>query len=47
MLPEFLAGRAEASVSFFQEEIEVVPGFFIFFPNSCVLISCFIGAFAL
>lgn len=45
MLPEFLAGRAETSVSFFQGEIEVFPDFF--FPNSCVLISCFIGAFAL
>lgn len=28
MLPEFLAGRAETSVSFFQGEIEVFPDFF-------------------
>lgn len=31
MLPEFLAVRAKASVSFIREEIEVFPDFFFFF----------------
>lgn len=41
MLPEFLAGRAETSVSFFQGEIEVFPDFFFQIPvfSSAVLLA--------